>query len=122
MPSTSQKAKNRIEAFLSRDTGSDGVFSSANNIEASYGFQRRYGGEARKTNFGGKKCQQRKGPGVEGCWECRKSHFARDHHAKEEIDAALEKLKKDGAYVSIESTSAYFMKENHQIIRVETNT
>lgn len=85
--------------------GTEQDFSSLPTV-AFNGTGRRFGGDARKSSKYPKQPQRRKPKTEMLCWECdQPGHFARDRHQPVEIAAALQRQKKENAYVSIHSVS-----------------
>jgi hypothetical protein len=111
---TTQESAQRIAALLSSDTGSSGSqrgYSAEYEInEINYGLGSRFEGDTRKRFLSKGKGNRNswKGPRKRGCWVCEKDHFAREHHSKEEISAALQKMKSERVFVSAESVSDDF--------------
>ena len=105
VPKTAQEATQRIATFLSSEAGSAGsnAFFNCDTAfnEALYSLGSKYGGEA-KRNLKGYQKGNRKGAakisskwfaGVKGCYVCGKNHMARTRHSRDEIMAAIKKLK-----------------------------
>jgi hypothetical protein len=99
---SSQEAIQRIAALLSSEPASAGSYIvQEDENQALYGLGRRFGGDARRKtyrkNFGASAKSPRN---VKGCWVCGKDHKARDHHTREQVIAALQKHRENGALIS----------------------
>ncbi len=119
-PVAAQKASQRIAALLSSHLRVDGENNrDIENSEAYYGLGRRFMGSAERSvkgfgsghQKGSSFSGRRKLPKVKGCWVCGKSHRARDFHEKSDIDTAIQKLKSNGAYVTISDALEVFVAE-----------
>ena len=82
---SANEAEERIASFLSTESG------SANRSSAFYGRDQRFSGRAKKRNFHRRKFSNRSGSFKGKCWVCEKSHLARDHHSRIDIQNALAK-------------------------------
>jgi hypothetical protein len=116
-PSTTQEAQQRIAALLDDSPGSAGSnFSETPDDSAYFGLGQRFKGKALRTfpgESGHRNGRSRKSIAkIRGCWVCGKSHRAKEHHASEEIETALQKHKASGAYVSAEHVVEIFAVDN----------
>jgi len=51
---------------------------------------------------------------IKGCWVCSKNHMANRFHSRDEIQKALEKHKKAGAYLCAEAVMEVFLAESEE--------
>ena len=104
IPATAQEAMQRIATLLSSEPRSAGAnfvndhADGTNLDEVHYGLGKRFGGNAKKHLRGyssrhKKSSRAQKLASVKGCWVCGADHKARDHHNKNDILDALNRIK-----------------------------
>lgn len=123
-PITSHEATQRIAALLSDETISASCNASIDNEDQlHYSLGKRLGGEAERPYRISRKRKDKSETRsdrmmlskVKGCWVCGKEHPARKYHPREEVEAAVNRLKNAKAFVSIDQAISVFTSEQSDV-------